>query len=68
MTTSLEYLKQTGTTVVSDSGDFECEYTSMPPVFFRLIKYDKSSYCRLQAPSTRHMHSLLATESADRSV
>ena len=25
MATSLEYLKQTGTTVVSDSGDFECE-------------------------------------------
>ena len=25
MTTSLDYLKQTGTTVVSDSGDFECE-------------------------------------------
>ena len=25
MTTSLDYLKQTGTVVVSDSGDFECE-------------------------------------------
>jgi hypothetical protein len=24
MTTSLDYLKQTGTVVVSDSGDFEC--------------------------------------------
>ena len=32
MTTSLDQLKQTGTVVVSDSGDFECEsktsYTS----------------------------------------
>lgn len=26
MTTSLDYLKQTGTVVVSDSGDFECKY------------------------------------------
>jgi hypothetical protein len=26
MTTSLDYLKQTGTVVVSDSGDFACEY------------------------------------------
>lgn len=26
MTTSLDWLKQSGTTVVSDSGDFECEY------------------------------------------
>lgn len=25
MSTSLDYLKQTGTVVVSDSGDFECE-------------------------------------------
>ena len=25
MTTSLDYLKQTGTVVVSDSGDFECK-------------------------------------------
>ena len=24
MTTSLDFLKQTGTVVVSDSGDFEC--------------------------------------------
>jgi len=26
MTTSLDLLKQTGTVVVSDSGDFECTY------------------------------------------
>lgn len=26
MTTSLDLLKQTGTTVVSDSGDFECQF------------------------------------------
>jgi hypothetical protein len=28
MTTSLDLLKQTGTVVVSDSGDFECAYSS----------------------------------------
>lgn len=28
MTTSLDHLKQTGTVVVSDSGDFECESSS----------------------------------------
>lgn len=28
MTTSLDYLKQTGTVVVSDSGDFECAYNA----------------------------------------
>lgn len=26
MSTSLDHLKATGTVVVSDSGDFECEY------------------------------------------
>ena len=28
MSTSLDYLKDTGTVVVSDSGDFECELAS----------------------------------------
>ena len=28
MTTSLDALKQTGTVVVSDSGDFECEHST----------------------------------------
>ena len=28
MTTALDALKQTGTVVVSDSGDFECEHLS----------------------------------------
>ena len=29
MSTSLDLLKQTGTVVVSDSGDFECEYRAV---------------------------------------
>ena len=29
MSTSLDLLKQTGTVVVSDSGDFECEYRTV---------------------------------------
>ena len=33
MTTSLDYLKQTGTVVVSDSGDFECECYRIHPPF-----------------------------------
>jgi hypothetical protein len=34
MTTSLDQLKQTGTIVVSDSGDFECEFVvSSPSVY-----------------------------------
>lgn len=31
MTTSLDQLKQTGTVVVSDSGDFECKSTCADP-------------------------------------
>jgi len=32
MTTSLDWLKQTGTIVVSDSGDFECTSSSFVSV------------------------------------
>lgn len=37
MTTSLDYLKQTGTVVVSDSGDFECKLPIPFLVKVRLI-------------------------------
>jgi len=55
MTTSLDLLKQTGTVVVSDSGDFECEYAVLDDkddylsVFFGVLMCDLSDRC-VQAP------------------
>lgn len=37
MTTSLDLLKQTGTVVVSDSGDFECTFAIVHPIEYPLI-------------------------------
>jgi hypothetical protein len=36
MTTSLDQLKQTGTVVVSDSGDFECGFSCFSEFFNHL--------------------------------
>lgn len=47
MTTSLDQLKQTGTVVVSDSGDFECKLSS-PREFVILNPSNLSDRC-LQA-------------------
>ncbi len=40
MTTSLDQLKQTGTVVVSDSGDFECGFLCFSEFFTRLIFHE----------------------------
>jgi len=49
MTTSLDQLKQTGTVVVSDSGDFECGFSCFSK-FLQLLKFPRETAIDVYKP------------------
>ena len=51
MSTSLDYLKATGTVVVSDSGDFECKPTSQPDFILLSVLLITNRYRQLSLRS-----------------